>query len=441
MSKKFRDYLFLAFIACFIIGTTLISLYASGYKFNLAWPPRFNRLLIKTGMIAVDSAPRGAIIYLNGRPVKNFSLNPWSKEYLTTGAKIKNVLPGEYELKLERTGYWPLSKKINVYSGQTTFAEDINLFRQDLPYLLVESADTPLNLSPNHKYLYASTAGRIITLKDRRSRDLPVKETGVWLENQDRLFVAGRLFNPETSEDLDYTGLIGPDATDWHYDESGDRLYYRSRGSLAYLDIGDRTIHSLPGGAELLAYEPRGGKLFAVRSENNRTVLTKYALTDQKTEQQLVLPNVGHYRFQSDGRPNLALYDDQNKTLYLIDPDNLAGGLRTINNINSWAWLDDNTLLYNNNWEIYLFDLQQNKAALLTRMGEELRDLLWNDRNNYLVFSTADSLNTYDLKIGLSTKIFRAAQVGPPVLDEKSGTLYFWAKVGQQAGVYSLLLQ
>ena len=62
MSKKLRDYLFYFFIIFFVVGTVLISLYASGYKFNLSWPLKFNRVLIKTGMIAVDTIPRGAVV-------------------------------------------------------------------------------------------------------------------------------------------------------------------------------------------------------------------------------------------------------------------------------------------------------------------------------------------------------------------------------------------
>ncbi len=441
MSKKIRDYIFFIFVLSFIVGTTIISLYASGYKFNLSWPPHISRLLIRTGMIVVDSAPRGATIYLNDKPAASFSLNPWSKQYLTTAAKVKNVLPGEYTLKLERDGYWPLSKKISVYSGQTTFAENINLFRDDLPFFITAATTSEIALSANYKYLYIAGPGKIITLKNNEEKTLPLNGRGRWLKNQDQILVKGWLFPVDKTAGINYSQTIGAGANNWYYEENTKRLYYQNDSLIAYLEADSQMSHLVLSGGRYLAYEPHGDSLFYVAAESGQTILKKYSLKNQATEQQMILPNVGHYLFSPDGRPFITLYDDQNKTLYLINPENLAGGSRTINNIISWAWLDDNTLVYNNNWEIYLFDLRQNSASLLTRVGEEIRQIIWNSRNDYLIFSTDSGLNVYDLKIGLITKIFQAEKIGSPVLDDKNGTLYFWAKIGKQEGIYSLLLQ
>ena len=112
MSKKFRDRLFLFFIAIFILMTVLISLYASGYKFNLSWPLKFNRLLQKTGMLNVATIPKGAYIFLNDKEQTGAVFSLFKKDSLTTPNKIKNILPGEYVLRLEREGYWPYEKKI-----------------------------------------------------------------------------------------------------------------------------------------------------------------------------------------------------------------------------------------------------------------------------------------------------------------------------------------
>ena len=154
MPKKVRDYLFIVFIVLFVFMTIGISLYASGYKFNLSWPLRFNRLLQKTGMLALATVPSRAIVYLNDVPQKNLSVNPWKKDYLTTPVKIKNILPGEYELRLEETGYWPYKQKIWINSGQTTFVEDVNLFKENLPLLVLSTPEDSLALSPDKKYLF-----------------------------------------------------------------------------------------------------------------------------------------------------------------------------------------------------------------------------------------------------------------------------------------------
>lgn len=443
MSKTIRDYIFFIFIVLFIVGTTLVSLYASGYKFNLGWPPRFNRLLVKTGMIAVDSLPSGATVYLNDQPLSNFSFNPWSKNYLTTAAKIRNVLPGEYILRLERDGYLPLNKKISVYSGQTTAVEDINLFRSDLPFLITTAKEGALKLSANRKYLYIAAAAKIITLKNNQEKNLSQNVgAGEWLENQDKLLLAGWLIAATGSGgDFNYNELVGTTASEWHYDEETSRLYYQAKKSLSYLDTVNKTGVLVISGEDYLAYEPRGDYLFFVATANNQTKIKKYSLAAGRVEEEITLPNNGHYVFRSSGQTTLELYDEQNKTLYLIDPSNLTSGGRTIHDITSWQWLNNNTLLYNNNWEIYFFNLQQNKSSLLTRVGEEIKEIIWHKDGNYLIFSTASSLNAYDLKAGLITKIFQTEKIASPVLNDKDNTLYFWAKIGQQEGAYSLLLQ
>ncbi|MDP2684765.1 MAG: hypothetical protein Q8P20_07065, partial [bacterium] len=110
-------------------------------------------------------------------------------------------------------------------------------------------------------------------------------------------------------------------------------------------------------------------------------------------------------------------------------------------NVTSWQWLNDEQLLYSNNWEIYLFDLRQNQSTLITRVSEEIKTILWHSENDYLIFSTITSLNVADLKNGTITTIFKTEKIVSPLMDDRGDALYFYAKIGQQEGVYKLLLQ
>ncbi|HBA36333.1 TPA: hypothetical protein DCZ15_00500 [Candidatus Falkowbacteria bacterium] len=445
MSKKVRDYLFISFIVVFVITTFFVSLYASGYKINFGWPPSFNRLLLKTGMLAVDTIPAGATVSLNGREQTQFALAPWKKETLTTAAKIKNLAPGEYDLVLEREGYWAFQKRINIYSGQTTFVEDINLFRKDLPLLLTSAETGELQLSRGRKYLYLSGAEKIINVKTGQERLLE-KATVLsspessWQKNEEKLLLAGRLLDFNAAKDIDYRQLIGAGADYWYNDENTDRLYFRHENSLNYLNTNKNTVVRLLSGEDYLSYEPRGEDLFLVAAADGRIVLRKYSLPDRQTEQEISLPGVGTYRFVTDGRNRLALYDDQNSTLYLINPNDL-GDTITIKNVISWQWLDEESLLYNNAWEIYFLNLNQKNASLITRVGEEIKKIIWNKNQKYLIFSSAGSLNALDLQTGTITTILQTKEIASPVLDDENDLLYFWAQIGQQAGIYQLLLQ
>ena len=443
MPKKIRDWLFIIFVFFFVIGTTLISIYASGYQINLGWPLTFNRLLIKTGMIVVDSSPSGATVYLNDKPQANFSINPWKKEYLTTSTKIKNILPGDYSLTLKLAGYLPLTKKITVYSGQTTFVKDVNLFRSNLPRLILSAPESDLTLSADGQYIYLPAINTILDPSNNQKKILTVATgtPGTWLKNSDRLLAGGQIISAGHGTTVDYGQLLGGGLTNWYDDENSGRLYYQNKGSLNYLQTSSQANVTVLSGGNYLTYEPQGDNLFLVSNENSQTVLEQYSFKTQKIEQEINLPAVGRYLFVAEGRRFLTLSDTQNNTLYILDPANIANGGENINNVLSWQWLDDYTLLYNNSWEIYRLDLRQNQSSLLTRVGQKIIKIIWNSRSNYLIYSTADGLYAYDLPVGLTTKIFTAEKVASPTLDESSGTLYFWAKIGQQEGIYSLLLQ
>jgi hypothetical protein len=442
MSKKFRDSLFYFFVFVFVFGTLAMSFYASGYKLNTSWPPKFNRLLIKTGMIAVDTIPRGAVVYLDDEPQSNLSWNPLKTEYLTTATKVKNVLPGEHDLRLELEGYWPFQKKIYVSSGQTTFSEDINLFRNNTPLLLATSDNTEVQLSANRKYLYIPAENKIITLKNGQERIISgASAKSFWLKNSDKLFSSGNIYGLTAAEDANYSKLIGAATDNWFLDEDQDRLYYQGGDAIGYLNLKNKTSVLVISGRNFNTYEPRGDYLFFVSSDGTKISLNQYSLATQKIEQELNLPNVGNYKFYYDEVKPLTLYDNLNKTLYIWDPSSAKNGLKTVQDVISWQWLDDNNLLYSNTWEIYRLNLETGKSDLLTRVGEEITKLIWNSEGNYLVFSSANSLNVLDIKMNTITKIYQTNKISGAVLDAKDNILYFWAQTGTESGIFKMILQ
>ena len=118
MTLIHRRIIYSVFLAIFLIATPLILLYTSGYRYN------FNKGRVqKTGILILSTTPRKAQITLNGETLKN----------KTTPAEIKNVLPGDYEIVLQKDGYHPWSKKLPVYENSTTFAEKIILWKNSKP--------------------------------------------------------------------------------------------------------------------------------------------------------------------------------------------------------------------------------------------------------------------------------------------------------------------
>jgi len=439
MSKKIRNFIFFSFIILFVVGTIIISLYASGYKFNLSWPLRFNRVLIKTGMIAVDSEPDGAIIYLNNEPQKYFSLNPWKKDYLETAAKIKNIIPGDYSITLKKDGYWPASKRVSVFSNQTTFAEDIKLFPSDSPMLVSSSSESLLSISPDYSYIYSQDNATLFSTE--KNEEINIENTtdkiAHWLKNSQDILVGGRLYQSNGLLKNDYLKLIGETTSNWKIDENSDRLYFKNGNSLGYLQLRSSASGVLIKNREIIDYETSGDSVFVVSKDNGRQKIEHYDKNGQLLDDNYELPSIGDYHFCAGNENRLCLYDERNQTLFLF-PDNLANNRKDLRNIKSWQWLDNDNLLYSNGPEIYQLDLENNHNELVARYGESINDLIWYKKKDCLIFSTAGSINVFDLKAGLTTKLASAEKIYSPVIDEKNATLYFWASVSGQDGIYKL---
>jgi hypothetical protein len=96
----------------FFAGLPYILSYALGYKFNM-------RLLkfTKTGIIAIETQPAGADVYLNGTLLDK-----------KTPATIQELLPGKYNIKIELEKHYPWSSDTEVYGGHVSRFDKVILF-------------------------------------------------------------------------------------------------------------------------------------------------------------------------------------------------------------------------------------------------------------------------------------------------------------------------
>ncbi|KKR32678.1 MAG: hypothetical protein UT64_C0026G0020 [Candidatus Falkowbacteria bacterium GW2011_GWF2_39_8] len=101
MTLTTRRFLYITFILSFLIITPLVILYANGYTFSLN-----KKSIVKTGMLVLNTKPESANIYLNGVPEETFLGSYFGKRIkVTTPAKIKNIIPGEYLVRVELENY------------------------------------------------------------------------------------------------------------------------------------------------------------------------------------------------------------------------------------------------------------------------------------------------------------------------------------------------
>lgn len=122
MSIKTRRALFIIFIFLFVIAGTLVILYAQGFTVNLT-----TLTVEKTGAIYLEFAQGDWKGFMNYKPIKE------EPRLLSGGVFIKNLLPKEYEMRVEKTGFRPWIKKLEVAPAQVTVATDLFLMPSKLP--------------------------------------------------------------------------------------------------------------------------------------------------------------------------------------------------------------------------------------------------------------------------------------------------------------------
>lgn len=457
MNKNFKNGLFYFFIIVFVFGTVILSIYASGYKFNLKLPLDFNRLLIKTGALNVNSNPRGAVIFLNGKEIPSDDWQPWKKSYLTTPAKIKNLLPGNYELVIEKDGYWPFKSTVKVESGLTAFFEDVSLFKADSPTMKTigdeSNEEEEITLSHNNRFLYLKTSAQIINLEKDEEKNLKKEllslglensgqEVGTWLKSNE-LLLNGIIFSPtKNDQGKNFLSLVGKDAYNWKYNETGNNLYYQNAKSLALINIETKSSELIFKHEENLTdYLLKDSSLFLILNSNNRRLVQEYSRERKEVISETILPGDGDYVFGESGVNYLSVYDRKNKSLYFLETQDLNKGYRRLELVNDWQYLSANEILLINDWELKRFNIEENRLELLTRLGNKLEKIIINENKKYLILLEENKIIIYDLRTKFLTTILEAEKIKSPALDKNKDLLYFWGKLKDQQGIYRISIK
>lgn len=125
MMRIFRRILFFAFLVLYLVATPMTILYALGYLYQ----PGSERGLTKSGLISLGTTPDGARVFVGG-----------SRFTRRTPTVIRDLLPGDYNLRLTLRDYQPWSGTVHVEAEKATVLD---------PIVLLPVALHPQRLSPD----------------------------------------------------------------------------------------------------------------------------------------------------------------------------------------------------------------------------------------------------------------------------------------------------
>jgi len=443
-----RKYLFSFFTLAFFIIAPLTVMYASGYKLDFK-----KRSISKTGSLILESEPAKARIYLDGKLSRNWFnsfINP-RKNTILTPARIMNLLPGEYELKLELEGYWNWSKKISIYGNQTTIINDILLIKKDIPIIVDEKAGQELLASPKAgKIIYRDqTALRyynpesdsVTTLSSTSSPDLRFGEVS---QSGASVLAGSLIYLIDEDRVVDLSGLLPRNAgrLSWDLDDENS-IWFSTPTLVAKIDLSKMALTAIYRGTDIKSFAPKNGTLYILENGPKNASLIAYDLAGGIAGRRIDLPASPAYEFINLESQYLNLHDTGSQMLYLIDPTAFAPLKETLNNVRSAEWINGGRLLYYNDHEILIYDPRENSKKIITRVSENIGSVIWHPSGKYIVYSAGGSLYSMESGTAADTNVnelIRMNAVLDPIIDKSGKVLYFFGSIGNQSGLYKLSL-
>jgi len=420
-------------------------MYAMGYSFSNGFK------LQKTGILVIASEPKYAKIYLNGELQQDFIKKLYKKDdYKTTPQKIKNLIPGEYNIKLELDGYWPWEKKLAIWPGQSTFAEDVKLFKKDAPVSLL-SGEQNISINNNKSNILAwnkkeATLINPITNEikkiDIATSTLPENKNVIWSPSSNKALLDNFLID-ENNQISDLRTKTDKQAKNFQWDNYSDRyVYYINSAGLNRYQTDDKTTTKIISSAAISNYFAQKDTIYFLINEKESTILNIFDTQKNKITGKINLP-LSNYSFINREQKLLNILDNKYNILYLIDVNSSIKQLKdSLSNISPKnQWISDTQLIYANDFEIWMYDLDSSRKKLITRISKKITDIAWLPTNGHILFSTNNNINVIELddreKYNI-TKLLEANQIKNPALNKTGDTLFFYADLNDEKGVYKL---
>lgn len=381
MEKTLRRLTYSFFFLLFFIIAPLLTVYSLGYRYD------FNTGNIeKNGAFYIKSFPRGATIAVDGQKSKR-----------QTPTQVLNISPGKHQVSVSKDKYVSWGKKLDVYSGETTFAEDIVLFLENRTKTsLGQGGENWLVNKAKNQYAYINTDGHlmIVDVEQAKKFDVYTLETGYDLIDwsSDDQMILMKKENNYFYFDINQKTLIP-----LIIDKVQKILWEDNSSSLIYLKNNElyRKERKEPwdssGSADQLVdlthpindFDIQGNWLIVEYSLNNENFVEEFDRYTLESRELISDVSIGSLD---------VLLADNNYLIFIMGSKlyikNIYKDLLTIPV--TMAKLHDERLLLSNGHEIILFDYKNEWQNLLDRSSNLVSDIVWHPNGSYFISEIND---------------------------------------------------
>lgn len=416
MNYRARKIIAFFFIAVFAVTAPAVVLYTSGYRYN--WK---KNKFEKTGIIQVDSKPVEADILLNG-----------VHQIKKTPASFPKLLPDDYAITLSKPGYLTWKKTLNVRSIDTTFANDVILFRDSLPRQMIRGAIRAAAFSPKDGRLaFLRTSGDISELIVADGPDrVPVllarfaaadyqDEKLSWSPNSLYLaFSAKRRAQPPVA--LAPVLFIYPMTAGFQALPAHELVSAREKNAktsritgrwtsdgghmTVVTDNGDHLVTAATGEVRPIAAATgivdvySDGPVYTLSTEKEGDVsLEKTASEGRPPQLTLATFPPGVNRIIGADESSVLVADGRAGKAYLIDAES-GEAMETFTATDAvWEKQNGGRILLWNDFEISIYDPSTQSRTLVTRLGTAILGCAWHPAGKHVIYSTATEITAIEL--------------------------------------------
>ena len=453
MTLWHRRLLYVFLIILFFILTPIVSFYAAGYEFDFV-----SREMRRTGILILESTPKGAIINLGDKRKYNW-LYGWFYQNtdLKTPQKLRNLLPDEYEISLSKDGYFNYQRKVTVNPGQTFLLDKIILFRKSQPEIVLEQPVISGQLSRQGQSLAVLTKDwlTILRLATGQKSQIALGEEKfggaavkiLWAPSDKKVLIAGGsypIFNVETGiREGAVRAYAQYPISNIKWDSFSDnKLYLEQKNRLYQFDLVQKKVTLASNETITEDFLIRDNNLLTLVKLNNNWLLNLTALGGERLGN-IALPVAPTYSFWETENNLIYLYDDRRDGLIIVDPWSFFPAPEVITNIKSFYLTDGgHKILYWNDFEIWQYNQETKEKLLITRTSEQISKVWpYPGASDYFFYSTRSAINAVEF---LSkdyfnvTKILEAPDISAPAISPDGRYIYFVGGISQNQRLYRL---
>ncbi len=375
-----RRAIFYGFIIVFFVSAPTIVLFTAGIRWS------FDQGITRTGTIFVASVPKDADIFLNDDRYDD-----------TTPTVVKRQQPGTWGVRLELEDHLPWQKNLPVAEGTTTFIDNVILFLDTEPELLIAEGMQNVDWSP-----------------DRRSiawADHQEGWTEIWISDIER---------PASS-------LVS-------------RFTLNKDVELKWVDVDLLSVTN----DDVETMVSKSGATIDPESDNSAQTEIKIVdsvaqIIDSSTENIIARLPFGAYTVVDERGPYIIVKDTLNNHIGLINRNDKNEPLLLLEDATSAEWIREDVLLFASPFSISIYEPSKHETTLITRISSEIRDPQWHPDGGYIFYATGNDLHVIELDDRDSrrdTVLAELNDISNFAVDERGRTLYIIGDDGIDQGLF-----